>query len=131
MIGFSIIQRLSDWFKGLPLRSKFLMVVFLVLLILFSPSLYHRVTWLYHSRACSISGGEWAVRGMAENAFCLRTYQDAGKPCQSSEECMGGCVLYEVSVGQPPPSEGVCKINNDAFECFAVIEYPHLYGCAD
>ena len=120
---FPIIQRLIDWFRKLSVPPIILALLFILLVMC--------AVWLYPRTSCAISGGEWAVSGLANNAFCLRTYPDAGKPCRRSDECMGGCVLYEVIVGQPTPSVGVCKINNDAFECFAVIEYPHLYTCAD
>jgi hypothetical protein len=131
VIRFSIIQRLSDRFKELSLQRKILMIALIALLILFSPRLYQGLAGLYRSARCVISGGKWTVGGLAEIPFCLRTFLDAGKPCKSSDECMGGCVLYEVIVGQPTPSVGACRINNDPFVCHALIEYPHLYGCAD
>ncbi len=122
---FSMIQRLSDLFKKLSMQRKIIVIALIALLILLSPRLYQGVVELYRSTECSISGGKWTVGGLAQVSFCLRTFPDAGKACQSSDECMGGCVLYDIT-GQP-----VCKTNNDPFECYALIEYPHLFGCAD
>ena len=127
----SAIRRSLDWFKSLPVQRKFVTIGLLVLLLLLSPWLYRGLDELYGRASCSRSGGKWATGGIAQSHFCLRTYPDAGKSCRSSDECMGGCVLYEVIWGQPAPSVGVCKNNNDPFECFAVLEYPQYYGCAD
>jgi hypothetical protein len=131
MIRFSMIQWLSNWFKNVSLRRKILTITFVALLILLSPWLYQRVVDLYGRASCSFSGGRWAVGGMAQSPFCLRTFPDAGKPCKSSDECMGGCVLSEGNVGQPPPSEWVCRIDNDPFQCTTIIEYPDLIVCHD
>jgi hypothetical protein len=131
MIRFSMIQWLSNWFRKLSLQGRILMIALIALLILLSPRLYRGAVDLYGRARCSISGGEWAIGGMAQSPFCLYTFPDGGKVCHSSEECMGGCVLYEIDLGQPPPSVGVCRINNDPFVCHAVIEYPHLFYCAD
>jgi hypothetical protein len=128
---FPAAHRFSDWFQRLSVQRKLLLLGLIVLFLLLSPGLYQRAAWLYGRTTCSLSGGTWTRGGIAGTLFCVHTYPDAGKPCQSSDECMGGCVLYEVIWGQPPPGEGVCKTNNDPFECFAPIEYPEFYGCAD
>lgn len=128
---FSIIQKLTAWFNNLPLKRKISVIALIAILVLISPRLYQGVTDLYGRASCSMSGGQWAVGGMAENHYCLLTYPDGGKPCSTSDQCTGACVLYEVTWGQPFPTEGVCKRNNNPFECFAVIEYPEFYGCAD
>jgi hypothetical protein len=113
-------------------KRKLLAIVLIALFILISPWLYHRVMGLYNAKVCTMNDGEWVRGGMAETQFCLYSYEDGGKSCSSSEECMGACVIYESPIqGQPTPSIGVCKDNNNPFECFAIIEYPEMFGCAD
>ena len=129
---FPIIQRLIDWFKKLSIPRKIVMIALIALLILCSPLLYNRVTWLYNSKVCSMNGGEWIPVGLAQEPACIYTYPDAGKACHSSEECMGACVIYDPPIqGQPMPSVGVCKTTNDPFGCYAPIEHPEIYACSD
>jgi hypothetical protein len=126
-----IIFKLIDWFTKLSPQRKILIIA-LVLLILFSPWLFFRVMWFYNSSTCTKNGGEWTVGGMAEKPFCLYTYPDGGKSCNSSEQCIGACVIHEPPAqGQLTPIVGVCKENNNPFECYAVIEYPDTFGCSD
>jgi hypothetical protein len=131
MRRFSVTQKLSDWFKKLSLQRKIVMITLIALLILLSPWLYHRVVDLYGRASCSLSGGRWTTGGILLSQYCVHTFPDAGKPCKSSDECMGGCVLYRGNVGQPPPSGWACRIDNDPFLCTSVIEYPDLIVCPE
>lgn len=129
---FSITQRLIDWFKKLSKSRKTLLIAFMTLLIFGSPWLYQRATMLYNHKVCTMNGGKWTRVGIAQTPFCLYTYPDWGKACHSSEECMGGCVIYESPIqDQPTPSVGVCKGTNDPFGCYAPIEHPETFGCSD
>ena len=129
---FPAAHRLTDWFRKLPLQGKILLIGFVALLIFCLPWFYDQMVWLYKRNVCIRNGGEWTAGGMAARPFCLYTYPDRGKPCNSSEQCIGPCVVYEVPIqGQPTPSIGVCKDNNDPFECYATIEHPDIFGCAD
>jgi len=129
---FPIIQKLIDWFKRFSSQRKILMIAILALLIFCSPWLYHRLTLLYNSKVCSRSGGEWIPVGLAQEWACIYTYPDGGKPCDSSEECAGGCYIYEFPTeGQQMPNVGVCRYNSNPFECFAPIERPETYACSD
>jgi len=93
---------------------------------------YPRVVLLYQSSVCAKDGGEWTMGGIAENQYCVYSFDDGGKSCHNSEECMGGCVIYDPPVfGQPLPTVGVCRYNSDPFVCHAPISYPDFYGCAD
>ena len=106
-------------------------MLFLALLILSSPILYNRVAWLYNSKVCFMNGGAWIRIGLAQEPACIITYLDAGKVCQSSEECMGKCVIYDPPIQGQPISGGVCKGTNSPFGCYAVIERPEFYACFD
>lgn len=127
----SALQKTMNWFKQLPFWRRIVIVALIVLFLAILPGLHERATWLYGEANCARTGGTWEMRGIAHNQLCIRTYPDAGKACRSSDECMGGCVLYEDIWGEPAPAVGVCKSNNDPFECYAVIEYPEFYHCAD
>jgi len=55
---------------------------------------------------CGLTGGKWGQvsGGFASKKACLHRYPDAGKLCQSSSECKGGCLP-----GGNPSNEGYCK----------------------
>jgi hypothetical protein len=126
----SILQKLADWFKNLSFSRKIVLTVFMALLILSTPILYQRTTWLIKSKACSMSGGELTHAGMEAKLMCIHPYPDGGKPCSSSKECIGGCVIYEPPVqGQPTPSVGVCRFSHPEFGCDAPIENPDFFAC--
>ena len=121
---FPVIQRLIDWFKKFSVPRIILALFFILLVIC--------VVWLYPRTSCTISGGDWEPIGLAQRPACIYTYPDAGKACQSSEECIGACVIYDLPAqGQPMPSAGVCKATNDPFGCYALIEHPEIYACSD
>ena len=132
MTRFPAIQKMIDWFKKLPLKRKVLAIVLVTLLILISPWLYRHASWLYNSKVCAMNGGVLTRVGMARTPFCTYPYPDGGKTCHSSEECIGGCVIYEPPIrGQPTPSAGVCRYDNNPFVCEAPIEDPDFFVCPD
>jgi hypothetical protein len=62
--------------------------------------------------------------------YCRYEYSDGGKPCKSSDECLGQCIIESPIKGQTP-IVGICKYSNRPFGCYAPIEHPELYHCAD
>ena len=129
---FPAIQKMIDWFKKLSVKRKILAVALAALFILISPLLYQRVVSFYNSKVCAMNGGEWIPIGSAQTPACIYIYPDGGKPCYSSEECMGGCVIYDPPIqGHPTPSVGICKDTSDPFGCYAPIERPERYWCVD
>ena len=132
MMGLSIIPKMTNWFKNLSKLHKTLLIAIMALLIFCSPWLYQRVLSLYNGKLCAMNGGKWTRVGMAETPFCIYTYPDGGTPCYSSEECTGGCAVYNPPIqGQPTPSVGICRFNNNPFACEAPIEHPETYACSD
>jgi len=132
---FSIIQKTTNWFKSLSVSRKILLIAFIALLLFCSPWLYGGAMRLYESyerQVCSANGGEWSREGWARRPFCTYPYPDGGKPCHSSEQCIGGCVIYEAPIrGQPTPSTGVCRYDNNPFVCKAPIEDPGFFVCPE
>lgn len=93
------------------------------------------VQWLYPRASCAAIGGKW-VRdgGFGQAQYCLQSYPDAGKACQSSDDCMGACIVETNSSGvaSPLPTAGVCASDNRAFGCFFFFEHQEITGvCVD
>ncbi|PNK59489.1 hypothetical protein [Psychrobacter sp. FDAARGOS_221] len=67
--------------------------------------------------ACeSVEGREWRLVGMAQTPTCVTNYTDAGKPCQSSDECQGHCMVgHDIE-------RATCAASNSYFGCGATIE---------
>ena len=66
--------------------------------------------------SCAVTGGEWRREGLAGVFRCVHKYADAGKPCQSSDECLGGCIVLSYN------SPAQCKSDDSPFGCFTTIE---------
>ena len=93
------------------------------------------IQWLYPRASCAVIGGRWVHDGMFGQAqYCLHSYPDAGKACQSSENCMGRCLAETNSSGviTVVPTAGVCAPDNGAFGCFYIFQNQEISGyCID
>jgi hypothetical protein len=126
----AILQKTIDWLRKLSVTRKILLIALIVLLIFSTPLLYRHLSWLYNSKICAMSGGALTRGGMGGTLLCVHPYFDGGKSCDSSKDCIGGCVLYDPPVsGQPTPSMGVCRYNDNPFVCEAGIEDPDFFVC--
>lgn len=43
--------------------------------------------------ACKASKGRYKRDGLVGNYYCVHTFKNAFKPCTSSSECEGGCIV--------------------------------------
>lgn len=82
---------------------------------------------------CKKLGGEVTVMGLAQFDMCVINYPDAGKTCQDSSDCMGGCVGEDTTPVDIPNQQGVCHSRNVFFGCHAWIEKGVTQGtmCVD
>lgn len=64
---------------------------------------------------CDATNGAWGPRGMLGMPGCVHTMPDAGKPCQSNEEC----VAKECVVNPQTKESGMCKDTDSHFGCTA------------
>ena len=130
IMRLSVLQKTINWFMNISLSRKVALIAFIGLLFLITPSLYQRASWFIRSKVCDMNGGELSRAGIEGKLVCIRPYSDGGKPCSSSEECEGGCVIYEPPIpGQPTPSVGVCRFSQPEFGCDAPIENPEFFAC--
>ena len=65
--------------------------------------------------SCKATGGEWLRVGLAQQFRCIRKYTDGGKPCNSSNECLGSCLPTDYG-------KGYCKYDDNNFGCHTTIE---------
>ena len=105
IMRFSIFQKTTNWFRNLSIHRKIVLIALIVLFILSAPGLSWRTSWFFKSKVCAMNGGTLARAGMAGKPVCVHPYPDGGKPCSSSEECIGGCVIYEPPILGQPGSE--------------------------
>jgi hypothetical protein len=80
--------------------------------------------------SCKLEGDEWVRGGLAQAYHCVHEYPDGGQVCTSSDQCLGGCMVYDWP-GEEPPQSGTCKPNNSPFGCRASIENWQIFVCAD
>lgn len=68
---------------------------------------------------CYFSNGKWNYTGgVAAVKECIYTYKDGGKPCKSSRECEGGCI-----VTKKEQQLGKCRADSRRVgSCYAIIE---------
>jgi hypothetical protein len=130
IMRLSILQKTMDWFSKLSVTRKIPLIALIVLLIFFTPLVYRSLSWVYNNKICAMSGGALTRGGIGGKLLCVHPYSDGGKPCDSSTECIGGCVLYDRPIsGQPTPSFGVCRYNDNPFVCEAGIADPDFFVC--
>ena len=90
--------------------------------------------WLYPRASCAVIGGKWTRGGIFGQQYCLHSYPDAGKACQSSEDCMGACLAETTSLDETTviPTAGVCAPTNQIFGCFNYFENQEIDSvCVD
>jgi len=112
-----------------PRRQRYILLAFLMAFGLLG------IQWLYPRASCATKGGQWVRDGIFGQAqYCLHSYPDAGKACQSSDDCMGRCLVETNSSGIVPaiPTAGVCAPDNRVFGCFSFFEHQRIDGaCID
>lgn len=62
----------------------------------------------------------WELWGFAKNAVCVAHYDDGGKPCESSSECISKFCIGDVHTRQT--GRGRCMKNSNAARCSQKIE---------
>ena len=48
------------------------------------------------ARKCAKSGGQYKKGGLWGTYSCIKKYADAYKPCTSSEDCLGDCIVFDI-----------------------------------
>ncbi len=78
---------------------------------------------------CNLSGGIMHSGGVNGDYYCFIYYDDAGKSCQSKEDCQGQCLL---GINEPI-SKAQCAEANITYGCYTIIENGKevFSGCAD
>ena len=71
------------------------------------------------ARRCAEKGGTWQRICITQTLTCVLPYPDAGKPCNDSSECKGGCLA---STSITKLAVGECKGTNDPCGCFSWVE---------
>lgn len=71
---------------------------------------------------CQSAGGRIEYVGMFGMPSCIMPFKDAGKICQDSSECEGGCFVH-LSNDDPMPQpgearHGKCAANNSSYGCW-------------
>lgn len=75
--------------------------------------------------ACAAEGGEIRRDGMMGLYYCIVPYEDAGKICSDTSDCLGRCkVSDDVTDFEAAPGEAVgrCEANNSVFGCYGLVE---------
>lgn len=79
--------------------------------------------------ACEATKGQvWKPQGKAQIPACISTYSDAGKPCESSSDCQGRCMVTS------PKRPAACASSSSRFGCGSSIEEFNKHGgiiCVD
>jgi hypothetical protein len=144
VIGFPYIQNPLQ----LLTNERFLpfWIIWIVLVLYPKLDRYNRYRWLalpftvfiavfiFHqfipNVSCAVSGGGWVMGGIGQAQYCLYEYPDAEQICKSSDECLGGCVVYDWPTDEPA-EYGSCKPTTSPFGCYGSIEYPESFACTD
>lgn len=74
-------------------------------------------------KTCQQQNGVMQKQGKAQCYICTIEYSDAGKKCQSSSDCEGGCYAFNEPVPIGKANQfGQCASNNSHFGCHQKIE---------
>jgi hypothetical protein len=101
---------------------KIKLVSFLIVMILLtacSKSLVTKEKTVEHR--CIESGGKMLSVGLLGTSECIIEHNDANKPCTSSDECEGDCIITP-ELQERGSETGICKHNTNRFGCFSSIE---------
>ena len=73
---------------------------------------------------CEAAGGTVQQAGRLGWENCVQPFADAGKACSGSADCLGGCLLEDMTDTPEPgtPVEGVCQADDAPFGCYTVVE---------
>jgi len=81
--------------------------------------------------SCAISGGSWFGDEYRIGVnHCIYVYPDAYQFCESSDECMGGCLVMDWYPEESRMS-GRCEPSTFPYGCFTYIENPESTMCID
>lgn len=79
--------------------------------------------------ACEATKGQvWKPQGKAQIPACISTYSDGGKPCKSSSDCQGKCIVTS------PERPATCASSSSRFGCGSSVEEFNKHGgilCVD
>jgi hypothetical protein len=84
--------------------------------------------------SCVATNGEYTSSGLLDAEFCLYKFEDGGKACKSSDECIGSCVIYDdMAVSSTIPTTGVCESDSYPYGCKGYVENGKSFGivCTD
>ena len=84
-------------------------------------------------RKCLLEGGSVTTVGLFQTPACVKSYVDAGKRCEDSQDCAGRCVAEEQMVEKGTRLHGVCESNDSPFGCSSEIRFGKSSGsiCLD
>lgn len=101
-------------------KGYFIFILLLIIVILIYSKIQPKLE-------CEKTNGKWIKGGLAQRYTCVHTYPDAGKPCNSSKEWFGGCILITKN------GPGTCKENDSPFGCYTYIDdkYGIIGICGD
>lgn len=71
---------------------------------------------------CEKSGGSYQPVCARQDYRCLKVYGDGKKPCTSSEECEGECLVSKPSADNLEEAQAHCQIDDDICGCFLSVE---------
>jgi hypothetical protein len=129
--GLKFKDRSKRYVWKSTLQDTLLLILFVVLVVLLFLLFYPGLAQSSDNVLCMMKGGKWTHVGMDNELRCVITYRDAGKACHSSDECLGGCVIYKPPVQAQPVLTGVCKDTSSPYGCFGYIERPEDLSCRD
>ena len=93
--------------------------VLLFLVIGIGKTLFLERISLFDGLKCLSSGGDYKRVGLLGTRQCIYKYSDGGKTCNSSKECLGGCLVQSYKDLGP----GKCKEDNQSVGlCTTTIE---------
>lgn len=73
--------------------------------------------------SCQAQGGGFIQQGRLGCYSCVLKYDDAGKACQDSTDCLGSCQNTDKFVDSGATSQsGQCSVDSSRFGCRQVIE---------
>lgn len=75
--------------------------------------------------ACAAEGGNYEMAGRLGWMRCTQSFEDAGKVCTDSSDCMGKCLTdkeieFDEETG-PKATTGTCAANDNPFGCYTMV----------
>jgi hypothetical protein len=70
------------------------------------------------ARACAAAGGYIQLSGFNAIPLCVTPYADAGRRCETDEDCQGACMAEPADQSDRPGAlVGRCQANTNPFGC--------------